>query len=149
MSKCVSDHYAMKTYRKLMYSYRSTFYYWLRHWLELSGRIHAPNTLPMGKSPRYPMRLIAGLDEMEKWIFFTLPGLELRLFVDPAHSQSLYRLLYRSSLCVCMCVRVCVCICAYIYIYTYIHTYIHTYAKVGTNFAEKRRSLGRHNVLAG
>jgi hypothetical protein len=33
----------------------------------------------------------AGLDDMEKRKFLTLPGLELRLLGRPAHSQSLYR----------------------------------------------------------
>jgi hypothetical protein len=31
---------------------------------------------------------------MEKWIFFTLPGFELRTLGRPARSQSLYRLSY-------------------------------------------------------
>jgi hypothetical protein len=37
----------------------------------------------------------AGLEDMEKWTFFTLPGLELRPLGRPARSQSLYRLSYR------------------------------------------------------
>jgi hypothetical protein len=36
----------------------------------------------------------AGLDDVEKKKFLTLPGLELRLLGRPAHSQSLYRLRY-------------------------------------------------------
>jgi hypothetical protein len=40
----------------------------------------------------------AGLDEMEKWKFLTLPGLEPRPLSRPARSQSLYRLRYPGSL---------------------------------------------------
>jgi hypothetical protein len=40
----------------------------------------------------------AGLDDVEKRKFLTLPGLELRLLGRPARSQSLYRLLYPGSL---------------------------------------------------
>jgi hypothetical protein len=39
----------------------------------------------------------AGLDDMKKWIFLTLPRLELQPFDRPACSQSLYRLSYRGS----------------------------------------------------
>jgi hypothetical protein len=39
----------------------------------------------------------AGLDDVEKRKFLTLPGLELRLFGRPARSQSLYRLSYPGS----------------------------------------------------
>jgi hypothetical protein len=39
----------------------------------------------------------AGLDDMEKRKFLTLPGLELRLLSRPARSQSLYRLSYPGS----------------------------------------------------
>jgi hypothetical protein len=38
--------------------------------------------------------LRAGLDDVEKRKFLTLPGLELRPFGGPARSQSLYRLSY-------------------------------------------------------
>jgi hypothetical protein len=50
----------------------------------------APGTHCMGgwMDPR------AGLDELEKREFLTLPGLELRPFGRPARSQSLYRLHY-------------------------------------------------------
>jgi hypothetical protein len=37
------------------------------------------------------------LNNMEKWNFLTLPGLELRPFVRPTRSQSLYRLRYPGS----------------------------------------------------
>jgi hypothetical protein len=40
----------------------------------------------------------AGLDDVEKRKFFTLPGLELRPLRRPARSQSLYRLRYPSSI---------------------------------------------------
>jgi hypothetical protein len=39
----------------------------------------------------------AGVDDVEKRKFLTLPGLELRPLRRPAYSQSLYRLLYRGS----------------------------------------------------
>jgi hypothetical protein len=38
----------------------------------------------------------AGLDDMAKSKFLTLPGLELRPFGRPTHRQSLYRLSYRA-----------------------------------------------------
>jgi hypothetical protein len=40
----------------------------------------------------------AGLDDVEKRKFLTLPELELRLLGRPARSQSLYRLSYPGSL---------------------------------------------------
>jgi hypothetical protein len=40
---------------------------------------------------------IAGLDDVEKRKFLTLPGLELRPLGHPARSQSLYRLSYPGS----------------------------------------------------
>jgi hypothetical protein len=39
----------------------------------------------------------AGLDDVEKRKFLTLPGLELRPLRGPARSQSLYRLRYPGS----------------------------------------------------
>jgi hypothetical protein len=39
----------------------------------------------------------AGLDDLEKTKFLTLPGLELRPLGRPARSQSLYRLRYPGS----------------------------------------------------
>jgi hypothetical protein len=39
----------------------------------------------------------AGLDDMEKWKFLTLPGLGLRHLGRPAFSQFLYRLRYPGS----------------------------------------------------
>jgi hypothetical protein len=38
-----------------------------------------------------------GLDDMEKWKFLILLGLELRPLCSQARSQSLYRLRYRGS----------------------------------------------------
>jgi hypothetical protein len=69
----------------------------------VSGQLHAPATLPPGKqtpgilwigdwvAPR------VGLEDMEKRIFLTLPGLELRTLCRPARNQSLYRLRYPGS----------------------------------------------------
>jgi hypothetical protein len=39
----------------------------------------------------------AGLDDVDKSKFFTLPGLELRHIFHPSRSQSLYRLRYSGS----------------------------------------------------
>jgi hypothetical protein len=54
---------------------------------------------PRGKSPRYPLdRRLGGPQgrsrRLEKRIFLTLPGLELRPHGRPARSQSLYQLHY-------------------------------------------------------
>jgi hypothetical protein len=40
----------------------------------------------------------AGLDDVEKRKFLTLPGLELRPLCRPAHCQSLYRLRYPGTM---------------------------------------------------
>jgi hypothetical protein len=48
----------------------------------------------------------AGLDEMEKCKFLTLPGLEPRLLSRPARSQSLYRLRYPGSSLYLISVRI-------------------------------------------
>jgi hypothetical protein len=68
--------------------------------MEVSGQLHAPARFTPGErapgthwiggwvGPR------AGLDDVEKRKFLTLPGLELRLLGRPARSQSLYRLRY-------------------------------------------------------
>jgi hypothetical protein len=75
-----------------------------RHWLEVSGQLHAPASITSGEEalgahwiggwvdPR------AGLDYMEKRTFLTLPGLELRPHGRLARRQSLDRLRYRVSL---------------------------------------------------
>jgi hypothetical protein len=44
----------------------------------------------------------AGLDDVEKRKFLTLPGLELRPLGHPVRSQSLYRLCYPGSYVSCM-----------------------------------------------
>jgi hypothetical protein len=59
--------------------------------------------LPPGKEHLYPLDERgwvdprAGLDEVMKRKFLTLPGLELRTLGRPARSQSLYRLRYPAS----------------------------------------------------
>jgi hypothetical protein len=46
----------------------------------VSGQLHAPSALPPERVPgTHFMDPRAGLDDMEKWQFFTLPGLELPL----------------------------------------------------------------------
>jgi hypothetical protein len=69
----------------------------------MSGQLQAQAALPPGErapgnhwiggwvGPR------AGLDDVKKRKFLTLPGLEFRLLGRPAHSQSLYRLRYPGS----------------------------------------------------
>jgi hypothetical protein len=60
----------------------------------VSGQLHAPAALPPGKSPGTHFMggwvdPRAGLDDMEKWKFFTLPGrkLALPLIVQPIASR--------------------------------------------------------------
>jgi hypothetical protein len=67
----------------------------------VSGQLDAPTALPSGKEPTHwiggwvgPR---AGLDDVEKIKFLTLPGLELRSLGRPARSQSLYLLRYPGS----------------------------------------------------
>jgi hypothetical protein len=80
--------------------YRSAFYSH-RHYLEVSGELHATATLPQGKSPRTHwlgwVDSRAGLDSVEKRKFLTLPGLVIRPLGRPARVQSLYRLRYPGS----------------------------------------------------
>jgi hypothetical protein len=57
---------------------------------------------PLGKSPGTHwiggwVDPRPGLNDMDKWKFLTLPGLELRPIGRPASSQSLYRLRYPGS----------------------------------------------------
>jgi hypothetical protein len=58
----------------------------------------------------------AGMDDVEKRKFLTLPGLELRPLRRPARSQSLYRLRYPGSHMYIQYVRdLCTCECIYEY----------------------------------
>jgi hypothetical protein len=69
----------------------------------VSAQSHALAALPPGKEPPVPIGLggwvdpRAGLDDVEKGKFLTLPGLELRPLGRPGRSQSLYRLRYPGS----------------------------------------------------
>jgi hypothetical protein len=72
--------------------------------MEVSGQLHASAALPPRE--RGPdthcigvwVDHIAGHDDLEKRIFLSLPGFELRPLGRPARSQSLYRLRYSGSL---------------------------------------------------
>jgi hypothetical protein len=71
--------------------YRSTIS-WPRHELEVSGQFHGPTALPPEKEPPVPIGWMgprAGLEQVEKRKFLTLPELELRPLGRPASSQSL------------------------------------------------------------
>jgi hypothetical protein len=76
--------------------YRSTFP-WPWYYL-VSGQLHASAALPPGKQPPGTHWIggwvgpRAGVDDMEKRKFLTLPGLELWPLGRPARSQSLYQL---------------------------------------------------------
>jgi hypothetical protein len=81
----------------------------------------------------------AGLDDVEKRKFLTLPGLEPRPLSRPARSQSLYRLCYpgylshlcsslfalRSSLIFCLLEILSLCIC-------WVH--MHVYSRLTCDF---------------
>jgi hypothetical protein len=67
-------------------------------------RIGELGTTLAATSNRRTVDPTAGVDDMKKLQFWTLPGLELRLHDRPARNQSLYRLSYNGS--------------------AYIHTYI-------------------------
>jgi hypothetical protein len=66
----------------------------------MSGELHVPTALPPGKEPPGTHWIggwvgpRAGLDDVEKKIFLTLSGLELRPLGRRARRQSLYRLHY-------------------------------------------------------
>jgi hypothetical protein len=70
----------------------------------VSGQFHALAALPPEKEPPGTHWIEgwvdprAGLDDMEKRKFLTVPGLELRPRGRPARSQSLYRLRYPDCL---------------------------------------------------
>jgi hypothetical protein len=69
----------------------------------VNGQLHVPTALPPAE--RAPctnllggwMGLTAGLDNVERRIFLTLPRLEIWSLCNSSCSQSLYRLRYRSS----------------------------------------------------
>jgi hypothetical protein len=89
----------MKTYGELMY--RSMFS-WSRYWLEALASRHDHFT-PRERAHGIPwiggwVGSGARLDDVEKWKFLTLPGLELRLLGRPARSQSIYRLIHSPGL---------------------------------------------------
>jgi hypothetical protein len=69
----------------------------------MSGQLHAPAALPPEKDPPSTLWIggwldpRAGLNDVEKRKFLTVPGLELRPLGGPARSQSLYRLRYPGS----------------------------------------------------
>jgi hypothetical protein len=46
--------------------YRSTFS-WPRHWLEVSGQLHAPAALPPGKEPPVPFEYEVGWTAEPVW----------------------------------------------------------------------------------
>jgi hypothetical protein len=68
----------------------------------VSGQLHSPAALSPGAhwiegrvGPR------AGVEDVEKRTFLTLPGLEPRPLNRPDRSQSLYRVHYTDSWCKC------------------------------------------------
>jgi hypothetical protein len=68
--------------------------------LEVSGQLHDPAALPLGKEPRYPFDsfgLRKGLDDLKRRKIIYIAGLELRPLGRPARCQSLYRLGYPGS----------------------------------------------------
>jgi hypothetical protein len=84
----------MKAYGEWLYT--ATFL-WPRKYLEVSGQLHAPAALSLESAPGTNwiggwVDPRAGLDDVEKWKFLTVLGLELRPLGRPARSHSLYRL---------------------------------------------------------
>jgi hypothetical protein len=69
----------------------------------VSGKLDAPAALPPGEGASGTHWVggwvgpIAGLDDVEKRTFFTLPGFQLQPLGCLAHSQSLYQLRYPGS----------------------------------------------------
>jgi hypothetical protein len=83
--------------------YRATFS-WPLHQLEVSGQIHDPAALTLGKEPLVPileeavLSLRVGPENVEKRKFLALQRLELRPLYYQVRNQSLYRLCYPVSL---------------------------------------------------
>jgi hypothetical protein len=79
---------------------------WPRHWLELSGQLHAQVAFTPGKRSSGAHSIgnwldaIAGVDDLEKRKLLVLLEFELRPLGLPARSQSLSRLL---RVCQCKC----------------------------------------------
>jgi hypothetical protein len=67
---------------------------WPQYQLEVGGHLHRMTVLSTKKEPAYPLGRVGprgGLEALEKWKFFTLPGLELRPLGRSPRSQLLYR----------------------------------------------------------
>jgi hypothetical protein len=77
----------------------------------------------------------AGLDDMGKWKFLTVPELELRSLSSPTCRQSLFFNAYKAE-------NKVVGFCHADHVATSIRK------KIGTNFADKWRSLGGYSLLA-
>jgi hypothetical protein len=81
-SGCIDPHFLDlgTSWRRVVNFTPRPFYPWIGGWVDLR----------------------AGLNDLEKRKFLTLPRLELRPLSRPARSQSLYRLRYPSSYTVCV-----------------------------------------------
>jgi hypothetical protein len=98
MSLCLTKHYAMKMYEGVNVQIHAflTFALVGGEWSDS----HPCRFIPGERAPgthwiRCWVGPTAGTEDMEKWTFLTLPGLESRHFGRSADSQSLYRLRYR------------------------------------------------------
>jgi hypothetical protein len=95
----LTEHYTMKTYGGVdIYSYMQVYFTSTK--LEVSGQFSALAALVPVKELRNPLDwrwvdLRAALEDMGKYKFLTLPGLEIQPLGHPARSQSPYRLRYR------------------------------------------------------
>jgi hypothetical protein len=88
----------------------------------------------------------AGPDDMEKWKFLTLPGLELRSVCHPARTQSLYRLSYRDSSQFTMYMLLPGCSCSTICCLQFMCCYLTTQLYTLPHFSGNRTS---GSLLAG